>query len=169
MKPSIHKMMQLSILVALGAMLFILENMIPMPLPWIRLGLANVVTLLAIYWWGLKEATFIVILRVILGGLLSGRFLTPAFVLALSGGIASLFIMVLIHRYASKLFSIIGISLWGAIFKNTVQLALVAFIYVKNIGIFSMLPLILFSTLFSGIITGYITHHLYSRIPFLRL
>lgn len=164
MNQSIQKMLQLAVLISLGAMLFILENLIPMPLPWLRLGLANVVTLLALYWWGMKEATLIVILRVILGGLLSGKFLTPAFVLALSGGIASLLIMSFIYRYASKMFSPVGTSLWGAVFKNTTQLCLVAWIYIDNFSILSLLPLVLFSTLFSGIVTGYITYILYSRI-----
>ena len=155
-------MLQLAILVALGAMLFILENLIPMPMPWMRLGLANVVTLLALYWWGMKEAALILILCVLLGGLLSGKFLTPAFVLALSGGLASLLIMAFVHRFGSGIFGVIGISLWGAIFKNLAQLCLVAWVYIDHFSIFTLLPLILFSTLFSGLVTGYITYRLLS-------
>ena len=162
MNPSLYKTMQLAILVALGSMLFILENFIPMPMPWMRLGLANVVTLLALYWWGMKEAALIVALRVILGGLLSGKFLTPAFVLAFSGGIVSFLAMAYALRFGSKIFGVIGISLWGAIFKNVTQLCLVGWVYIGNFNILALLPFILFSTLFSGLVTGYITFRLLS-------
>jgi len=150
--------------VAIGSILFAVENVVQTPFPWIRLGLANIVTLLALQWWGLKEALLILVLRVLLGSFLTGKFLHPAFVLSLSGGIVATLAMHVALVYKKRIFSLVGVSIVGALAKNIAQLLVAYFLYVKQSMIITLLPLFLFSTLVTGIAVGILAHLLNQRI-----
>jgi heptaprenyl diphosphate synthase len=153
-------MVQIALMITVGSALFAVESFIPIPFPFLRLGLANIITILVLNWWGLREALLVLILRVILGSLLSGKLLNPAFVLALSGGLAAVFAMRAAFVLNEKFFSFIGISLVGALFKNITQLLVVSFLFVKSILLLTLLPLFLMSTLVSGILVGMLAHFL---------
>ena len=143
-------------MIAVGSILFTFESLIVMPLPWIRLGLANVVTLLALRWWGLRDAFIIVSLRVLIGSLLSGRFLQPVFLLAVSGGLTSCVAMHFAMAYGKRLFSFIGISVVGALVKNATQLLIAFLLYVRQMALFRLIPIFLVSSLVTGIIIGWL-------------
>ena len=91
--PQSNKMMTMAIMVALGVILHRLEALLPLPSPWIKLGLANLMTLVALVFLGFKEAVIVTFLRVVLGSILGGTFLGPTFFLSLAGGIAAILIM----------------------------------------------------------------------------
>ena len=74
--------------VALG--LTVLENAIPSPLPGVKPGLANIVTLIVLARFGWRAAAWVSLLRVVAGSLLFGNFLAPGFFLSLSGAVCSL-------------------------------------------------------------------------------
>ncbi|MBN1155905.1 Gx transporter family protein [candidate division KSB1 bacterium] len=150
----------LSLLITMGLILFMFEAYIPRPLPWLKPGLANISTLLALYLFNTQAALLVVIVRVVLGSLLVGTFLNPAFILAIGGGIMATLVMSFFKRYFAQTFSILGISIFGALTHNVVQLLLVYVIIVKHKGIFNLLPLLIISALFSGIIVAVITHYL---------
>jgi len=154
----------MAFLVAVASILFTLESLIPSPIPWIRLGLANVVTLLALKWWGMKEALIILIMRVILGSLLSGKFLSPVFLIAISGGIASTLVMGMGLRLGERILSLIGISIMGAVAKNVIQILVTYFIYIRQIHILYLLPIFLFSSLITGSLIGFFAHLVQERI-----
>ena len=101
----------LSLLIAVGLILFIFEVYIPRPLPWLKPGLANISTLLALYFFNFQAAIIVVIVRVVTGSFLVGTFLNPAFILAMGGGVASTLVMSLVKTYFSRTFSIFGISI----------------------------------------------------------
>lgn len=147
------KMVYIAVMTALASVLFIIENLVSLPLPWLRLGLANVMTLLALKWWGLKEGLLITILRVLLGGLLSGRFFQPLFWMALAGGTGAALGMWLLFHFR-RWFSLVGISIFGALVKNIVQLICAYLLLGMQKGIMAMLPLLLLSALVSGAIIG---------------
>ncbi|MCL4491649.1 MAG: Gx transporter family protein, partial [Nitrospirae bacterium] len=63
------------------------ETLIPSPIPWLRLGLSNIVTLVTLYQYGMKPALMVTLIRVVLGSLFLGTFLGPAFFLSLGGGL----------------------------------------------------------------------------------
>jgi heptaprenyl diphosphate synthase len=148
----------MALMVSVASGLFVLESLIPNPVPWFRLGLANIITLLAITWWGVREALIILILRVVLGSLLAGRFLHPIFVLSLSGGVAATLVMGLCSRFGEKIFSMIGISVCGALSKNVTQLIVVYLIYIRQISIFHLLPLFLSASLLAGLLIGFMAY-----------
>ena len=74
-----HRITILSLIVALGVVLHRLEILIPLPSPWIKLGLANVTTLVTLTFFGLHDALTVTLLRIILGSIIGGTFLSPTF------------------------------------------------------------------------------------------
>jgi heptaprenyl diphosphate synthase len=158
------KTVQIAILVAVASTLFSVEAVIQSPFPWIRLGLANIMTLLALKWWGMREAFAILLMRVFLGCFLTGKFLHPVFVLSLTGGIVSTLAMGVVIIHGKQVFSLIGISLIGSLFKNLTQIFVAYLIYVRHIYIFTLLPLFLLSSLITGIIIGFLTHLIHDKM-----
>ena len=148
----------MALMVSVASGLFVLESLIPNPVPWFRLGLANIITLLAITWWGVREALIILVLRVFLGSLLAGRLFHPIFVLSLSGGVTATLVMALCSRFGKKVFSMIGISVCGALSKNVTQLIVAYLIYIRQISIFNLLPIFLSASLFAGLLIGFIAY-----------
>ena len=165
-----HKTAQIAILVAVASILFSVETLIQFPVPWLRLGLANIVTLLALKWWGIREAFVILFMRVLLGSFLMGRFLHPVFLLSLSGGVAAVLAMGGAMIFEKKLFSFIGISIIGALFKNLTQLFVAYFLYIRQMNILTLIPLFLLSSLLTGIIIGFLVHLIHGKMtPYLSI
>ncbi len=153
-----NKTVTISLLIAIASILFTIENMIPTPLPWFRLGFSNIITLLVLKWWGIKESLIVVSMRVFLGGLLSGKLFNPLFIISLSGGLTSAIVMGFLIIYCGQLFSIIGVSIVGAVVKNITQLFTAYLLFMKNISIFSLIPIFMVVSLISGAIIGIITY-----------
>jgi len=154
----------MALLTAAAAILFSVESFIQTPMPWIRLGLANAATLLALTWWGFREAMTITILRVLVGSLLVGRFLDPGFFISFFGGLVSTAVMASVMRWEGKVFSLVGISILGALSHNLAQLVLVLAVYIRQSQVLGLLPILLLSGLVTGILIGYLTHFLNNRI-----
>lgn len=161
---NIRKIVWLAVLIAIGLIIFLFETYIPRPLPWLKPGLANMTTLLALYLFGVEAALIVVAGRVFLGTLIMGTFLNPAFILAMGGGILAILAMATAKKIGPQLFSIFGISIIGAITHNIAQLILVEFIIVKQIEIFYLLPILILSALFTGMIVAFISHYLLENI-----
>ena len=87
-----HRITTLSLIVALGVVLHRLEILIPLPSPWIKLGLANVMTLVTLIFFGLRDAVTVTLLRIMLGSIVGGTFLSSTFFLSLSGGVTSVLV-----------------------------------------------------------------------------
>ena len=153
-------MVQLSFLVALGLILFLFEALLPHPLPWVKLGLSNIITLLTLYIFGLRATLVVVFSRVTLGSLILGTILNPTFLFALCGGTASALVMGLVKGRFSSYFSVIGISILGALAHNLTQLCLACLLFVKRVEILYLIPIMLLSSVTSGFIIGLIAHFL---------
>jgi uncharacterized membrane protein/energy-coupling factor transporter transmembrane protein EcfT len=150
---------KIAFLVSISCVLQISESLIPHPIPGLRLGLANVVTLIALVTMGLKCALEVTVLRTILSSFIMGTFMSPTFILSFSGGIISTLVMGLFfwlsgfhRRYR---LSIIGISVVGALTHNIVQIFLAYFILVKHPGIFVLFPWLSIGAVFMGWVTGF--------------
>ncbi len=152
-----------SILTAIAIVLHIVEALLPnpFPIPGVKLGLANIVTLWAIYSLGFGPAMTITLLRTILASLLIGTFLSFGFFMSLAGGIVSTVVMYLAKKLLPKA-SIMGISVIGAVFHNITQLT-VASLVLEQTAIFFYLPILLFSALPAGIITAFLVKMLLKR------
>lgn len=149
---------KISFLVAISSVLQISESLIPHPIPGLRLGLANVITLIALVTLGLRYALEITVLRTILSSFIMGSFMSPGFILSFSAGLLSTLMMGFLYwlTQSSKRYplSIIGISIVGALLHNIVQLYLAYLILVKHKGIFVFLPWLSIGAVIMGYVTG---------------
>jgi heptaprenyl diphosphate synthase len=132
----------------------VLESLIPLPLPFLKIGIANISTLLALLSSGAADALIVVLIRILAGSLLTGAFLGPAFLIALSAGIVSAAGMSAVRALTGKLFGPVGLSLIGSSLHVTTQLGVVALLYVRNEALVSLLPLLLFTALCGGVVVG---------------
>ena len=147
------KMILLSLLVAIALSLSIMESIIPLPFiaPGAKLGLANIVGLITLVLFGFREAIIVAFLRSITFAMATGSIFSLFY--SLSGALLSTIVMFVAYRFLSDYFSLIGVSVLGAIFHNIAQIG-VASIIMKNIKIFSYLPVMLLVSLFTGYFVG---------------
>lgn len=149
----------ISIFVAQALVLSIIERLIPVPFltPGAKLGLANIITVISLYLFPLRDSLLIVVIRVILvtlvGGSLSGFFYS------FTGGLLSLFAMSCIKKVGGENISIIGISVFGSFFHNLGQVAVAALI-IQNIIIISYLPILMLAGVGTGIFVGFTANFL---------
>ncbi len=159
---SLNRIAFLSVFTAASISLFVIESLFSTPIPGIRLGLANIFILLALIFFGLKEALLIGILKSIIGSLILASLLTPAFIFSISGTILSTFIMWLIIK--SRLpFSLLGISIAGAEAHIMIQLFIAASIFLPGASFFYISPIYVLSSIITGSVTGFITYLIYSK------
>lgn len=156
--PKDHKIYQIALLVALACILQISESMIPHPIPGLRLGLANMVTLTTLVLLGFRHAMEVAVIRTILSSLITGTFMSPGFILSIAAAIASTLIMGLFYWLSGVhqrcRFSIVGISIVGAFCHNMAQLALAYLILIKHSGIFVFFPWLSIGSLATGWVVG---------------
>lgn len=156
-----HKRMAIiALLVGLGVVLHRLEALLPLPTPWVKLGLANIMTLIALVFLGFRAAVEVTLLRVLLGSVLGGTFLSPTFFLSLAGGLASVGVMGLLYRKRRKAFSLVGISVAAAYAHTTAIFVCVFFLFIHQNVFFNLLPVFLTFSLVSGILTGLLANNI---------
>lgn len=150
---STKRLVQSAVLVSLALALSYAERFIPLqmliPLPGVKLGLANVVTLIALYLLGEKNAFVILILRCVLGSVFGGGITGLLF--SLCGGILSMSVMALCKR--TSFFSVYGVSILGAAAHNIGQI-LAAMALMNSVYIGMYLSYLLAVALFTGFGTG---------------
>ncbi len=144
----------LSLLTSLAIVVHAMESSFPTPFPWLRFGLSNIITLAVIVLFGLKAGMTVTLLKITVGTLLMGTFLTPSFFLAFSGGIASTLVLALAHSVFSPWLSVVGISILGAYTHTLVQVLVAYFILIKHFQVFLLLPFFLTFSLITGFISG---------------
>ena len=151
---NIRRVSFLGVLVALALALHLVEGQIPSPLPWVRPGLANLMTLIALLTIGWRAGLLVMLLRVVIGALLLGGFLSPAFVLSLAGGLASTTVMALMARGAWRLWSPLAVSAAGAVAHGGAQVLTLAWLLLRSGDLAWLLPWVLVPSLVSGVATG---------------
>lgn len=150
------KEIRLAMLLSISIILNILESFIPIfNFPGLRIGLANIITLLVLYTYGFKDAIYIALLRVLLVGILRTGLFSITFYFSLFGTILSLITMWIIKK--TKL-SIIGVSIVGAIMHNVGQI-IASFIFI-NTNMIYYLPLLIITSIITGTIIGLISKQL---------
>lgn len=139
------------VFIALAMVLSYLESLVPISfaIPGIKLGLANIVTIIALVKLGLKPALIISIGRVLLSGLLFGN---PATIMySMAGALLSITVMFIVRKF--KLLAITGTSVCGAVAHNIGQL-IVAAIIIENTKIFYYVAVLSISGIITGILIG---------------
>ncbi len=154
-----RKNVYLALFISAAVIINVVEFIIPLPIPWLKFGFANIFVLLAIYFFSFSDALIVTILRVLVSSVMVGKFLTPAFFLAMSGALASTIVMFLFFRLFRHYTSLISVSIVGAYTHSVTQL-LTAYFFVNHPGIFSILFIFLSISLITGIINGFAANYL---------
>ena len=148
---NLHRMTRIALLTALSLILFVLEGFLPLPLPvpGAKLGLAAIVTLIALHLLPTRDAALMLTLRILLASALGGG--VAPMLYSLAGGAASFAAMVLLKKYTQL--SIVGISAAGGFLHNMAQL-LVAAAVMQASALFSYAPVLGFVGILTGIGIG---------------
>ena len=150
-------------LTALAIGLHIIEAVIPSPLPGVKPGIANIVTLFVLYEYGFATAAWVSLLRVFASSLLLGQFLSPTFVLSLSGALLSLAALFLAQYLPKKYFSAITLSIFAAFAHIAGQLIIVRVWLIPHTGVEYLIPIFALAALFFGVLNGLIASSLINK------
>jgi len=145
---------RVGLLASLALIFSYVEAIIPYNpgIPGIKLGIANVVTVIALYKFGVKDAVAVSVIRIVIAGLLfNGLF---GMLYSLSGAALSLIGMTALKK--TGLFSVTGVSMAAGVLHNLGQLLMAAAL-IEDLRIFFYFPVLLFSGIAAGILTGMIS------------
>lgn len=150
-----------SILVALALILSYVEALIPINfgIPGVKLGIANLVIVIGLYFLNTSQVFIILIARIVLVSFLFGNM--SAMLYSLAGGIVSFVIMILIRKI--KGFSIVGVSIAGGVAHNIGQL-IVASLVVENLKLIYYLPVLMIAGTLTGMLIGIIAQQVRQHI-----
>jgi heptaprenyl diphosphate synthase len=146
----------LALFTALAVAVNTLETLLPTPVPWFRLGLANALTVVVLFLYGSGAAWSLTLTRIGLGALLLGRLFSPGFWLALVGGCLATFSMVVARRLGKECFSPIGISALGAAAHACGQVLTAWLLLVRHPAVWQIFPVFLLFAVGAGVITGWV-------------
>lgn len=148
----VKKLTKLALLAGIALVIFAVELQIPspIPVPGVKLGLSNIVTLVTLCLFGWKEALAVLLVRVVLGGIVTGQ--VGALPYALAGGLLSFAAMLLLRRFVREK-QLWVLSVVGGFFHNLGQLA-TAILLTRTAGLLAYLPVLLLSGMLAGLFTG---------------
>jgi heptaprenyl diphosphate synthase len=150
-------------LAALAIGLHLIEAVMPSPLPGVKPGVANIVTLYILYRFDFATAAWVSFLRVFASSLLFGNFLSPTFVLSLSGAMMSLVALYFVQHLPRRYFGPVSLSILAAFAHMLAQLLLVRFWLIPHAGVAYLMPIFMLAALFFGLINGVVTNILLKR------
>lgn len=156
-------------LVLLGLYLSLVENIIPKPFPWMKIGLSNIAILIALEKFNSKMAIQAILLRVFIQALMLGTLFTPNFIISFTAGLISTLFMIFLYKFR-KYLSLVSISCISAFTHNVLQLIVVYFLMFRNISLNSK-SIIVFIVifLFLGVVMGLITGIIATRLNLKRI
>lgn len=155
------KVAYFGVLTALALIFSYVETLIPIQIgiPGVKLGLANLIIVIALYKMSVKEAYLLSVVRVVLAGFIFGNLFSIVY--SLSGGLLSLTVMALLKK--SDKFSLIGVSIAGGVFHNVGQLIMAA-IVLESLSIGYYLPVLLVSGVVTGMLIGIVSGEMLKRL-----
>src|SRR5438477_2785843 len=145
---------------ALAIALSLAEAALPSPLPGVKPGLANIVTLMVLLRHGWRMAAWVSVLRVVAGSMLLGSFLSPGFVLSAGGALASIAALSLTIRLPPPWFGPVTHSVVAAFAHIAMQLAIVYFWLIPHAALLRLSPLFALAALVFGSVNGVVAARL---------
>ena len=151
-----------ALLVSLALVVSVAEGWLPtgfIPIPGVKLGLANIITLFSLVTLGFYRTGIVVLLRCILAAMFGGGI--TAFIFSIFGALFALLIMQTLLR--TKLFSLIGVSIAGAAMHGVGQI-IAAMLMLSSFSVIFYLPFLLFTAIFTGALIGFLAEILLRRL-----
>ena len=157
-----EKLTMSALLAALALIFSYIEVLIPFNpgIPGIKLGIANLVIIIALYYLGPRYALTVNFVRILIAGLLFNGLFGALY--SLAGALLSLTVMVTLKK--TGIFSVTGVSMAGGVAHNLGQLLVAAFL-VSNIKIFVYFPVLLFSGMICGTAIGCLSYLILRKLP----
>lgn len=152
-------------LAAVAIALTLAEAALPSPLPGVKPGLANIVTLLVLWRYGWRLAVWVSLIRIVAASLLLGNFLAPGFWLSLVGGVCSLLMLALLRPLPQRSFGPVSHSVLAALAHSGGQLLLARYWLIASPGVFYLLPIFATAALLFGVVNGVIVSRLLAAAP----
>lgn len=149
-------------LAALAIAIHVAEAALPSPLPGVKPGFANIITLLVLYDFGWRSAAWVALLRVLIGSLVIGTFLAPPFMLSLAGASCSLVALGL-GRWLPGI-GPLGLGVLAALAHMAGQFLVAWWLFLPHPALWQLLPLFMSAALVFGIVSGIITHSVMQRL-----
>ena len=144
--------------------LTVAEAAIPLPLPGVKPGLANIVILIVLLRWGWRDAVWVALLRVFAGSLLLGQLFAPGFFLSLAGSLASLATLGLATHLPRRWFGPVSLSVLAAFSHIGGQVVLARLWLVPHDGVFYLVPVFAAAATVFGLINGLVAAKLLARL-----
>lgn len=147
---------QVARLAAFAIALHLAEAVLPSPLPGVKPGIANIITLYVLHRYDFATAAWVSLLRVFAASLLFGNFLSPTFVLSLSGALASLLVLALAIHLPQRYFGPVSHSVFAAFAHIAGQLLVVRLWLIPHAGLAYLVPVFAVAALIFGTLNGLI-------------
>ncbi len=151
-------------LAALAIGLHLAEAVFPSPLPGVKPGIANIVTLYVLYRFDFATAVWVSLLRVVAGSLLLGNFLSPTFLLSLCGTLLSLTALLISMHLPRNRFGPVSLSILAAFAHIAGQLLVVRLWLIPHAGVAYLIPIFAAAALIFGAINGMIAARLLTPV-----
>ncbi len=157
------KLTILALFTTLSLAIYAIESAIPplVPIPGIKLGLANIISLVLLYRYSIKEASLVLLARILIGTLLFGQAMSLLY--SLTGGILSILLMWAVSKLLQRR-AIFLTGITGALAHNAGQL-LIAFLITQVGGVLLYCPFLIISAILTGLFTGLCAHFLLKYLP----
>jgi heptaprenyl diphosphate synthase len=159
---------RIALLAALAITIHIIESAFPSPMPGIKPGLANVITLMAFMLYGSKIAVQVSLLRVVISSLLLGTFLSPTFLLSLSGALLSLSSLILtrlfFYWHPQHQPGTIGYAIIASVSHMSGQFLVAWYFFIPHTALFKLFPIFITFAVLLGFVSGIISQLLLNRI-----
>ena len=160
---STNKLVKMALLLAFALVINYLESLVPLPipLPGVKIGLANCIGLMVLYCFNAKDYVFFNIVKVIMVALVRTGFGTAFFISAL-GTLLSTIMTLLIYKLTKA--SIYGLSIAGALFHSLGQVLMVMLLY-NNVYMINYLPVLEIISIINGCLTAFISANVLLKMP----
>ncbi|HPO49410.1 MAG TPA: Gx transporter family protein [Spirochaetota bacterium] len=158
-----NKQETLALFSGLSAFIAVFENLIPTPLPILRLGLSNIPICLGFSIFSFREVFFILIFKTVFSHLFRGTLFGYPFLIGLTGGLFFIFFSYPFYKIFKKHISFVGLNIVGAFLHNVGQILCSLIFIPPDAAIFFAIFLLVIGTI-TGFITGLISNRLYNRI-----
>ena len=160
---STNKLVKMALLLAFALVINYLESLVPLPipLPGVKIGLANCIGLMVLYCFGKRDFVFFNFMKVLMIALIRTGFGT-AFFISVLGTFLSTIITLLIYKFTKA--SIYGLSIAGALFHSLGQVLMVMILY-NNVYMINYLPVLEIISIISGCLTALISANVLLKMP----
>ncbi|MEF3255041.1 MAG: Gx transporter family protein [Deferribacterales bacterium] len=152
-----------AVLAAISIVLGVMENFLPFPIPFVRLGLSNIGIVIGVYLLDLRYLLFLGGLKSVVTAIFSTGFIFRI-VIAYPSLLISIFIMYLFYKFSRKYSTALSISALGSVVNMVLQFLIIKILFIKNLAFLDILPYFLLISFFTGIFIGLISNSVLNKI-----